>query len=178
MIICMWSIKEWELQIWSWSSPVQPENATLFTISFQCLNFFFFKSQQVFDWLAKWLIMSESMDLRRPRVCRHSNVGLVAFCFVGVKLLVQKRFMLVIYPYSSGLFKYCKVSNISRTLVGNKLVESLRCSWSIACRHCSNYIFMIDLTPGCKWLGKDNGNMRQESFQLWDYVRLILKSLW
>ena len=34
----MWRIKEWELQIWSWSSPVQPENATLFTISFQCLK--------------------------------------------------------------------------------------------------------------------------------------------
>ena len=79
MIICMWSIKEWALQIWSWSSPVQPEDATLFTISFQCLNFFFFKSQQVFDWLAKWLIMSESMDLRRPRVCRRSNVGLVDY---------------------------------------------------------------------------------------------------
>ena len=34
----MWRIKECELQIWSWSSPVQPENATLFTISFQCLK--------------------------------------------------------------------------------------------------------------------------------------------
>ena len=34
----MWRIKEWELEIWSWYSPVQPENATLFTISFQCLK--------------------------------------------------------------------------------------------------------------------------------------------
>ena len=36
-----------------------------------------FKSQQVFHWLAKWLIMSGYMDLKRPRVCRRSNVGLV-----------------------------------------------------------------------------------------------------
>ena len=31
------------------------------------------------DWLAKWLIMSGYMDLRRPRVYRRSNVGLVKF---------------------------------------------------------------------------------------------------
>ena len=37
----------------------------------------FFKSWQVYNWLAKWLIMSGYMDLRRPRVYRRSNVGLV-----------------------------------------------------------------------------------------------------
>ena len=37
-----------------------------------------FKSWQVYDWLAKWLIMSGYMDLRRPRVYRRSNVGLVS----------------------------------------------------------------------------------------------------
>ena len=37
------------------------------------------KSWQVCDWLAKWLIMSGYMDLRRPRVYRRSNVGLVIF---------------------------------------------------------------------------------------------------
>ena len=35
------------------------------------------KSWQVCDWLAKWLIMSGYMDLRRPRVYRSSNIGLV-----------------------------------------------------------------------------------------------------
>ena len=38
MIICTWRIREWELQIWSWSSSVQPEIATLLTISFQYLK--------------------------------------------------------------------------------------------------------------------------------------------
>ena len=36
-----------------------------------------FKSWQVCDWLAKWIIMMGFMDLRWPRVFRRSNVGLV-----------------------------------------------------------------------------------------------------
>ena len=36
-----------------------------------------FKSWQVCDWLAKWMIMLRFMDLRWPRVYRRSNVGLV-----------------------------------------------------------------------------------------------------
>ena len=76
VIICTWRIREWELQILNWSSSVQPEIVPLFTISFQCLKKKF-KSWQVYDWLAKWLIMSGYMDLRRPRVYRRSNVGLV-----------------------------------------------------------------------------------------------------
>ena len=41
---------------------------------------------------------------------------------------------------------------------------SLRCSWSIACRRCSNYIFILSLTPGFNGLGKDNYKMRREAF--------------
>ena len=36
-----------------------------------------FKSCQVCDWLAKWIIMLRFMDLRWPRVFRRSSVGLV-----------------------------------------------------------------------------------------------------
>ena len=39
-----------------------------------------FKNWQVYDWRTKWLIMSGYMDLRRPRVYRRSNVGLVTCC--------------------------------------------------------------------------------------------------
>ena len=39
-----------------------------------------FKSWQVCDWLAKWIIMLRFMDLRWPRVFRRSNVGLVWLC--------------------------------------------------------------------------------------------------
>ena len=37
----------------------------------------FFKSPQVCDWLDKWKIMLGFMDLRRLRVVRRSNIGLV-----------------------------------------------------------------------------------------------------
>ena len=54
---------------------------------------------------------------------------------------------------------------------------SLRCSWSIACRRCSNYILIIDLIPVFNGLSRDNGKTRQESFKFWDLVRLILEIL-
>ena len=54
---------------------------------------------------------------------------------------------------------------------------SLRCSWSIACRRCSNYIFILNLTPGFNGLGKDNYNMRREAFKFWNLVHLILETL-
>ena len=60
---------------------------------------------------------------------------------------------------------------------GLSVMYLLRCSWSIACRHCSNYIFILDLTPGLNWLGKDNYKTRWETFRFWNLVRLILKVL-
>ena len=38
------------------------------------------KSWQVCDWLAKWIIMLQFMDLRWPRVFQRSNVGLLEMC--------------------------------------------------------------------------------------------------
>ena len=54
---------------------------------------------------------------------------------------------------------------------------SLRCSWSIACRRCSNYIFILNSIPGFNGLGKDNNKMRREAFKFWVLVRLILETL-
>ena len=54
---------------------------------------------------------------------------------------------------------------------------SLRCSWSIACRRCSNYIFILNLTPGFNGLGKYNYKMRREAFKFWDCVQLILETV-
>ena len=38
-----------------------------------------FKSWQVCDWLPKWIIMLQFMDLRWPRIFRCSNIGLVIY---------------------------------------------------------------------------------------------------
>ena len=46
-----------------------------------------------------------------------------------------------------------------------------------ACRRCSNYIFILDLTPGFDGLGKGNCMMRRESFKFWFWVRLKLEIL-
>ena len=54
---------------------------------------------------------------------------------------------------------------------------SLRCSWSITCRRCSNYIFILNLTPGFDGLGKDNYKMRRDAFKFWNLVQLILETL-
>ena len=54
---------------------------------------------------------------------------------------------------------------------------SLRCSWSIACRRCSNYIFILHLTPGFNILCKDNYKQRRETFKFGDLVQVILEIL-
>ena len=66
---------------------------------------------------------------------------------------------------------YRQTSNISPT----QSAISLRCSWSIAYRRCSNNIFILDLTPGFNGLGKDNCKARRETFELGDLMRLILE---
>ena len=52
---------------------------------------------------------------------------------------------------------YCR-----QTSSGQYNCWSLRCSWSIACRCCSNYVLILDLTPGFNGLGKDNCKTRLE----------------
>ena len=62
-----------------------------------------------------------------------------------------------------------KTSNIRHTLLGNKIVDH-----SDVVGACSNYIFIFDLIPDLNGLGKDNSKARQETFKVWDLVRLIL----
>ena len=70
-----------------------------------------------------------------------------------------------------GLMSYRQTSDITRTLVANQNCWSRRCSWSIACRRCSNCIFILDLTlTSMAWLGNDNCKTRRETFQFWDLL--------
>ena len=52
---------------------------------------------------------------------------------------------------------------------------SLRCSWSITCRRCSNFIFILDLTPGFSGLGKDNC---KTSFWIWCDLYWRFECIW
>ena len=49
--------------------------------------------------------------------------------------------------------------------------------WSMAFRCCSNYIFILDITPGFNRLHKDNCMTKRKTFEFWDLVRLILENL-
>ena len=49
--------------------------------------------------------------------------------------------------------------------------------FSFARWRCSNYIFILNLTPDFNGMGKDNHKMRREAFKFWDLVRLILETL-
>ena len=83
----------------------------------------------------------------------------------------------IVYVYDNCLGDiYRQTSNIRRTLISKQQIcWSFRCNWIIACRRCSNYIFILDLTRGFKWLGKDNFRTRRETFKFWDLIRLILE---
>ena len=52
----------------------------------------------------------------------------------------------------------------------------LRCSWSIACRRCSNYIWVIYLTPVFNGLGKDNCKTRCETFK-WNFTVCVFRNV-
>ena len=68
-----------------------------------------------------------------------------------------------ILPWLEIFLMYWQTSNISHTLVGNKLVIDV--VGSIACRRCSNYIVMLNLTPGLNGLDKDNCKTERETFK-------------
>ena len=49
------------------------------------------------------------------------------------------------------------------------------CSWGIACRCYSNYIFILDLKHGLKGLSKDSCKTRRGTLKFWNSVRLIVE---
>ena len=67
---------------------------------------------------------------------------------------------------------YCKISNIRRTLVGNKIVDH---SDVVGASSVGAAIFILDLITDSNGLDKDNCKMRQGAFKVWDEVRLILE---
>ena len=80
------------------------------------------------------------------------------------------------WPQMAGAFYgYHQTSNIRfrHALVGNKIVHHSDVVG--ACRRCSNYIFILDLTPGFNRLCKDNCKTRRETFKFCKLLWLILE---
>ena len=111
-----------------------------------------FKNWQVYDWWTKWLIMSGYMDLRRPRVYRRSNVGLVSHCCLengghiswpqcaNTLLLKQNSFYfaddILIYIFEFVLLLHMQLSYLKMNLK----------SWSAKCRP---YCLCLDVLTRC-----------------------------
>ena len=78
---------------------------------------------------------------------------------------------LPVFQFSCAIFARRTFREWTFHIVWPKLAVRGRRKHSSACRRCSNYIFIL-LTPGFTGLGKDNCKTRQESFKIWDLVRL------
>ena len=63
---------------------------------------------------------------------------------------------------------YRKTSNVSRTLVGNKIVDNSDVVGASPVGAAPNYIVILNLTPGFNGLGKDHCKRRQEIFKFGD----------
>ena len=68
--------------------------------------------------------------------------------------------------------EYRKVSNISRTLVGNKIVDHSDVVGA------SPALLQLHLYSQLNGLGKDNCKTRRETFRFWDCVLLVLENWW
>ena len=60
---------------------------------------------------------------------------------------------------------YRKTSDISRTLIGNKIVDNSDVVGASPVGAAPNYIFILNLTPGFNGFSKDNCKRIQETFK-------------
>ena len=107
-------------------------------------------------------------------------VQIMAWRRIGDKPLSEPMMVNLLTHICVTRPQWVKTSNISCTLVGNKIVDhsdvvgaaptGATFSFSFF-----NYIFIIDLIPGFNGLDKDNCKMRQETCKVWDLVHIILE---
>ena len=102
---------------------------------------------------------SSALALELPQSCAEPLIGFcpcitLFVCYKMLSILDIMWFFLDEVP-----------SNLSYKTHSSRQLNCwwLRCSWNIACGCCSNYIFILNLTPGFNRLGKDNCKTRQET---------------
>ena len=129
----------------------------------------------------QWIYISDSYD--------HSKAATQQgpFIFSGKQALQRSQginsncvhFAGTVPGFTEKCLIYCKYHQTSNIRHLNRQLNcwSLTCGWSIACRRCSNYIFILDVTPGFNGSGKDSCKMRRETSKFWDLLCLILTDL-
>ena len=78
-------------------------------------------------------------------------------------------------PWTGRIYR--QTSNIKRTLVYNKIDDHSDVVRASPGRRCSNYIFILDLTPGFNILGEDNCKKRRETFQFGGFGATYIRGL-
>ena len=112
--------------------------------------------------------VNEQMNYRNT-VTNTSKVTNVSIVLEEQSLVLNNK-LTIVYEPDPSMSAFVVTVDIMQRRQQN--CRSLRCNWS-----CSNYIFILDLTPGFNRLRKDNCKTRQETFKFWDLVPLILETL-
>ena len=125
-----------------------------------------------------------SVLVKVSKVLRQDWLGLLSLlmCVPNLKTTYPVPFDLSrtqMFSMGSGRKTYHQTPDVSRISVGNN--TTFRCSlsnadsWGIACRRCSNCIFVLDLTPCFTGLGRSTCKTRREAFKCWELVCLFLE---
>ena len=97
-------------------------------------------------WINTWPLVLPGLQQQRH---------LLLTCRETFEYLSNSRHNISIYKYNS--LAYLLMYQPNKPYLSWQLnCRSLRCSWNIACRRCSNYIFILDLIHGINRLGKYN----------------------
>ena len=135
--------------------------------------------------MEQWTIL---IHVRQKTPIGHSAHMITAdsqktYCLFEIQYIQETIHMIAIYFIILVIWYAC--GNIPSSLSYKpRLTRQLNCwplgcRWSIACRRCSNYIFILHLTHGSNRLRKDNWKPRRETFKFWDLVSEFTKSfLW
>ena len=151
------------------------------------ISFKFPRGQWVNIWLTVFSVVATALRLcnslqntRSPIAHLSSDsISLNKVIMVHINLAAMVRWLhwyptILVKSLQLKLQHYHQTSNISHTLVENKIVDHSDVVGASPVG-CSNYTFILDLTPGFNGLGKDNCKTRWETFQFWDLVQLILE---
>ena len=92
-------------------------------------------------------------------------------------VISNTNWLATIWSKNPAVYSYRQTSNIRHALIGNEIVNHSK-GRSIAWRHCSDYIFILNLISGFNGFSKDNCKTRRETLKLGDLVWLILEVWW
>ena len=138
------------------------------------------------QWMGRMFhrVNSTASGARAPRVAR-ASVIIILFYFSGnIPASAQKSSVLYCYSFMRTPLQkmmhwnnYRQISNIRRTLIGNKIVDHSDVVGTSPVGAAPTTFSLSAQHHGFNGLGKDRCKTRLETFRFWYLVRLILEVL-